>query len=285
MKLLALLILLLLRRIDWRQDPERWRAVLERILLAPWPLASLLAATASGRLLVLVLFWAVVGFGIRFGVGDWLYSLPLLLMYVALLWSLIGRARLATDLDEYLRLWFLHDAVALRRLAQTRFLVALPDDAGPAALHRAVLQALFVRAFREYFSWLIVFAFTGLPGLLAYAVIDAACRESRRDVLLPQMGVETRERVDWLTVRLLGLTQLLTGNSSRIWPILDSRLLDDEDPSTELAADLGLAAAGISRQPTVEPDAGLDITDARGLLLRSTVVWILLMAVSVIIGF
>jgi len=38
-------------------------------------------------------------------------------------------------------------------------------------------------------------------------------------------------------------------------------------------------------QVATEPDVGLDITDARGLLLRTQVVWILLMAVSVIIGF
>lgn len=285
MKLLALLFLLVLRRIEWRNDPERWRVALDRILLAPWSLASLLAGTAAGRLLVLVVLWAGAGFFIRFGLGDFLFGLPLLVLYVALLWALIGRDRLGADLNEYLRLWFLRDEPALRRFAAARFAPNLRPDIGTGALHRAVLRALFVRALRETFSWIIVFAFTGLPGLLALATIDAARRGPGRDALLPQVASETRERVDWLTVRMLGLTLLLTGNSSRAWPILDHRLLDDEDPPAELAADLCVAAAGVPPQPVAEPDAGLDITDARGLLLRTQVVWILLMAVSVIVGF
>lgn len=285
MKLLALLFLLVLRRIEWRRDPERWRQTLDRVLLAPWSLAAMLAGTAAGRLLVLVLLWATVGFVIRFGLGDILLSLPLLALYVALLWALVGRDRLGPDLNEYLRLWFLRDDASLRRIVASRFAPTLRPDAGPGAMHRIVLRALFVRAFRETFSWIIVFAFTGLPGLLALAAIDAARRGPGRDALLPQVASEARERVDWLTVRLLGMTLLLTGNSSRAWPILDNRLLDDEDPPAELAADICVAAAGVPPQVATEPDVGLDITDARGLLLRTQVVWILLMAVSVIIGF
>lgn len=285
MKLLAMLILLVLRRVEWRRDPEPWRAGVERVLMAPWPLAAAVAGTATGRLLVLVLLWAAFGFVARFGLAGMLLSLPLLAIYVVLLWSLLGRDRLGADLNEYLRLWFLHDEPALRRFATTHFVPALRADAGMATLHRAVLRALFVRAFRENFAWIIVFAFTGLPGLLALATIEAARRAQARDALLPQVATETRERVDWLAARLLGVTLLLTGNSSRAWPVLDNRLLDDEYPAPELVSDLCVAAAGLSPQVVAEPDAGLDITDARGLLLRTQVVWILLMAVSVIVGF
>ncbi|MFZ5722382.1 MAG: regulatory signaling modulator protein AmpE [Pseudomonadota bacterium] len=290
MKLLALLILLALRRVEWQHDPERWRRVVDRLLLAPWPLAAALAGSAAGRLLVLVLLWAAVGFVVRFGLDDFLLSLPLLALYVALLWALVGRDRLGADLNEYLRLWFLHDAPALRRFAGMRFALTLPVDVSPGALHRAVLRALFVRAFRESFIWIIVFAFTGLPGLLVLAAIEAVRRAQgadavRLDALLPQVAAETRARVDWLAVRLLGATLLLTGNSSRAWPVLDNRVLDEDDPAEDLAADLCVAAAGLPLQPADEPDVGLDVTDARGLLLRTQVVWILLMALSVIVGF
>lgn len=284
MKLLAMLLLLVLRRIEWRRDPATWRGTLDGILLLPWPLAALLARTAAGRLLVLVLLWAAAGFVVRFGLADVLLSLPLLALYVALLWTLIGRDRLGHDINEYLRLWYLHDPVILRRFVRTRFGVAV-DGMTDAGLHRAVLGAIFVRAFRENFVWIIVFAFTGLPGLLALAVIAAAHKAGDRDALLPQVAAETRERLDWLAARLLGVTLLLTGNSARAWPILDNRLLDDEDPSAELLADVCVAAAGVAPQPSGEPDVGLDMADARGLLLRTQVIWILLMSVSVIIGF
>ena len=52
-----------------------------------------------------------------------------------------------------------------------------------------------------------------------------------------------------------------------------------------LVADLGVAAAGMSPVAGEETDAGLEISDARGLVLRTQVVWIMLMAVSVIVGF
>ena len=86
-------------------------------------------------------------------------------------------------------------------------------------------------------------------------------------------------------MRLLGVTFLLTGNSARVWPLLESRLLDDEDEPAEFGADLGVAAAGMSPVAGGEADAGLEISDARGLVLRTQVVWIMLMAVSVIVGF
>ncbi len=284
MKLLALLILLTLRRVEWRRNPDAWRALADRILLAPLPLAASVSRTAPGRLLVLVVLWAVVGFLLRFGLADFLLSLPLLMIYVALLWLCIGRDTLGADINEYLRLWYLRDAAALREFTVSRFGISA-TDAG--TLHRGVLRALFVRGFRENFGWVMVFAFTGLPGLLVLAVMDAVQRRQagERDELLAQAAHETRERLDWLLVRMLGVTLLLTGNSSRAWPILDSRLLDDEDPAAELIADLCVAAAGVPPQGSAEPEVGLDVTDARGLLLRTQVVWIMLMAVSVIIGF
>lgn len=284
MKLLAMLGLLILRRIEWRHDPVSWRTTIEHILLLPWPLAALLARTAMGRLLVLVLLWAAIGFVIRFGLAEVWLSLPLLALYLALLWAFVGRDRLGADLNEYLRLWYLHaaDGTELQRFVATRFGVT---GVTGGALHRQVLAAMFVRAFRETFGWIIVFAFTGLPGLLALAVIDTAGRTRTLDALLPQVAAEARARLDWLTARLLGATLLLTGNSARAWPILDNRLLDDEDPATELVVDVCVAAAGVALQPQTEPDVGLDVADARGLLLRTQVIWILLMSVSVIVGF
>ncbi len=316
MKLLALLMVLALRRVEWRHDVgadrDSWRnsahAVLYRLLLAPLPLLAVLVRTAMGRLLALVIFWALIGLLLRFGLADVWLSVPLLMIYVALLWACIGRDRLGHDINEYLRRWYLHDTAEFHAFVQQRFGV-VADDAG--ALHRCVLRAVFVRAFCEHYAWIIVFAFTGLPGLLVLAVIHTAQREdmSARDELLRQAAQEIRPRLDWLLVRLLGSTLLLTGNSARVWPILDSRMLDTDepvvdapagdaslfvdpsraDPAHDLLADLCVAASGLSPQTAAasnrEPDVGLDMPDVRGLLLRTHVVWIMLMAVSVIIGF
>lgn len=280
MKLLAFLVLLALRRIEWRHDPAAWRDAAVRLLLAPLPLAGTLARTPSARLLVLLLLWVAVGFLLRFGMGDFLLSLPLLAVYVALLWAFVGRDRLGADINEYLRLWYLGDEAALRQFVTARF-GAGGDDA--PVLHRNVLRAIFVRAWRENFTWIIVFAVTGLPGLLALAVLESVQRGG--DPRLAGAAQDMRARLDWLVVRLLGVTLLLTGNSGRAWPVLDSRLLDDEDPAGNLAGDLCVAAAGLSSQPAGTPEVGLEVTDVRGLLLRTQVVWIMLMAVSVIVGF
>jgi membrane protein required for beta-lactamase induction len=284
MKLLALLILMALRRVEFRHDPAQWRATFDRALLSPLSLLAMVTRTSAMRLVLLVVLWAAVGFLLRFGLEGVLLSWPLLLIYLGTLWILVGRDRLGPDLNEYLRLWYLKDEQALRDHAQTRFGVA---EAALPALHAGVLRALFVRAYGETFAWIVVFAVTGLPGLLALAALDATVRDSgidgQRDTLLVREAREMRARLDWLAVRLLGMTLLLTGNSGRVWPILDSRLLDDEDPAEELTADLCVAASGIA--PGDAGDVGLDITDARGLLLRTQVIWAMLMAVSVIVGF
>jgi len=283
MKLLALLVLLALRRIEFRKDPAAWRPLLERALLAPLPLLTMFLRTTSARLLGLVIVWACVGFLLRFGLADVLLSWPLLLLYLGLLWVLVGRDRLGPDLNEYLRLWYLHDNDALRAFVRERFgagVVALPET------HAQVLRALFVRAYGETFVWIVVFAVTGLPGLLALAALDATQRRQagEGDDLLAREARDMRARLDWLVVRLLGLSLLLIGNSGRAWPILDSRLLDDEDPAEQLMADLGVASAGITAAGE-QVEVGLDISDARGLLLRTQVIWAMLMAVSVIVGF
>lgn len=285
MKLLALLVVLALRRVELQRDPAALAGTLRRLLLAPLPLASVLARTPTGRLLALVMFWVLAGFLVRFGLNDALLSLPLLATYVLLLWILLGRDRLGPDINEYLRLWYLRDGPALAAFAHARFAVDAGDD--EAALHRGVLKAMFVRAFRENFVWLIVFAVTGLPGLLLLATLDAAQSGlgGSRDSLLAREAEDMRARLDWLVARLFALTLLLTGNSTRAWPHLDNRLLDDEDPAEELVATVCVAAAGVAPQTAPEPEVGLDITDARGLLLRTQVVWILLMAISVIVGF
>lgn len=287
MKLLALLLLLLGRRVEWRHDPAQWRGAFDRALRAPMPLVRLVARSASGRVLALVLLWAAAGFLLRFGLADALFGWPLLVIYLAVMWALVGHDRLGPDLNEYLRLWYLQDQDALRGFARERFGSAVAGEGGVAALHRGVLRALFVRAYRETFAWIIVFAVTGLPGLLAFAAIDSLLREAggSREAWLADAAREMRTRLDSVAVRLLGLTLLLTGNSTRAWPILDSRLLDDEDEPAELAADLGIAAAGLSPVPGEDVDAGLEVGDARGLVLRTQVVWIMLMAVSVIVGF
>lgn len=285
MKLLALLIILAVRRVDWRHDPQVARRHLYDVLLVPLPLAAAFARTPGGRLLLLAMFWVVIGFVVRFGIGDVLLSLPLLCIYGLLLWVLLGHNLLGPDLDEYLRRWHLEDHEELRRFARERFGVTVE---GPvAAVHRAVLRALFVRAYREKFAWIVVFALIGLPGLLLLATIDAVRTDlaGRRDPLLRQAAMEMGERMDWLVSRLFALSLLLTGNTARAWPLLDNRLLDDDDPSEELLATVSVAAAGFSPREAAEPDVAMDITDARGLLLRTQVLWILLMALSVIVGF
>lgn len=285
MKLLALLILLALRRVEIRGDAAAWRERLDGVLLMPWPLLAMVARTPGVRLLWLVVLWACVGFLLRFLLGDVLLAWPLLAVYVGMLWLLAGQDRLGPDLNEYLRLWYLGDEQAVREFAAARFGV---DARGvtPVQLHARVLRSLFVRGYRETFAWIIVFALTGLPGLLALAALDAALRAppGGRDEVLAYVAQDMRARFDWLGVRVLGATLLLTGNSGRAWPILDSRLLDDEDPADELVADLGVAAAGVASSGQDAPEVGLDVSDARGLLLRTQVVWAMLMAVSVIVG-
>lgn len=285
MKLLALLLILALRRVEWRHDPLPARNRLYEVLLAPAPLAAAFSRTPGGRLLVLSLFWIAVGFVLRFGVGDALLSLPLLFVYALLLWLVLGHNRLGPDINEYLRRWHLDDQDGLRVFAREHFGVTV--DGSGAAVHRAVLRALFVRAYREKFAWIVVFAVIGLPGLLLLATLDAArtLPTGARDPLLQQAAMEMGERLDWLVSRLFALSLLLTGNSARAWPPLDNRLLDDDDPSEELVATVSVAAAGFASREPPEPDVVMDIIDARGLLLRTQVLWILLMALSVIVGF
>lgn len=285
MKLLALLTLLFLRRIEWRRDVDAWRERLDRLLLAPLSLLGILARPADTRLALLMLLWAVAGLLVRWSLDSpWLAPL-LLVVLVVMLWLLIGADRLGPDINEYLRRSHLDDGGDLPAFARARF--GVEPDCTTSSRHRAVLRAIFVRAYRETFAWLIVFCVLGLAGLLMMAVLDAARRlpAGAPDARLRQVAGEFRDRLDWLVARLFALSLLLTGNSSRAWPLLDSRLLDDEDPADELVATVSAAAAGFASQEPAEPDVALDIIDARGLLLRTQVLWVLLLALSVIVGF
>lgn len=281
MKLLALLILLFLRRVEWRRDVAAWRGRLDRALLAPLPFLGILGRSPDTRLALLMFFWAVAGLAVRWSLDSpWLTPLFLVVL-VLVLWLLVGTDRLGPDINEYLRRFHLGDGAELPGFAASRFDV--PADCAPASRHRAVLRALFVRAYRETFAWIIVFCVLGLAGLLMVAALEAA--RGSPDARLRQAAGEFRDRLDWLVSRLFALSLLLTGNSSRAWPLLDSRLLDDEDPADELVATVSVAAAGFAPHEPAEPDVALDVIDARGLLLRTLVLWVLLLALSVIVGF
>lgn len=282
MKLLAILAVLLMRRFEWRLADIRFRDGFDAVLAAPAPLFGVFGAGPGTRLLLLALAWGLLALFSRTQFHDFLFGLPLLAGYVLVAWCCIGHDRLGMDLDEYLRRWYRDDEAEWRDFARRGFGV---DADSVADVHRLVVARSFVRAWRDTFSWVVLLALLGLPGLMAYAAVEALARGNLqgRDEQLARVARDALERIDWFLVRLFGVTLLITGHASRTRAMLENRLLDDEDPPAEFLEETGAAAAGLRRHEEA-PDPGVDVSGLRALLQRTLVVWVMIAAATVIVG-
>lgn len=281
MKLLLLLVVLALRRLDigwpaWLLDRQKARHLLAPVenqlnrltesVLLHWLLAVLLPAV----LVALLLGW----------LSGFLWGLPALFVAVLLLLWLLGPESEFRHLDEMLVRGRMGDDQQLAEIATEQFqAIGTPADEGyfPALKKRITRQDL-TNLFATIF-WLIVL---GYGAALLY-VLNRQWLSDENTGRREFAGL-LHTALIWIPARLLVLCMALAGNFSRVaeavagevWQLDDGQSLVDD------------ALAGAMDLPALDDpenlQAGVDqLEKLQSLLLRCLAIWLILSAAWIVI--
>jgi len=275
--LVVLLVLLIEKLTDWRQDvqqDEPWLRLLRRVeassRLAAMPWLGLLLVVLLPVLLLGLLLIALEP--LAYG---WL-SLPLHLL--VLLYSL-GRGHSKRELGQFRDTWRRGDQEAAALVAERDLGLTAADAPG---LLRAVETRLLWGNYQGFFAVIFWYLLLGPMAALAYRLLVLTCEHASTDAMRERAG-QLLHAFDWPAVRVLLLSFGLVGNFVAVNRALLQELLNWDIQARQLLTNVGPAAADLGE--TVEGEAGLARLDnLAALLTRTRMFWYALIALWTIFG-
>ena len=287
MELLAILIALGLFGLWGSGGPvqrDGWFVALHRGL-AGWLGGGVLRVTA------VILPSLAVGL-LHLWVRDALYGLASLLLLVVVLLYAFGRGNLGVATADYLERWSRGDFQAAYQLL--RATGDAPGDAEPVAvpreLHALARSRYYYAAFERRFAVLFWFLVLGPAGAMAYrlAALESA---QARPTDTPATGLALVHWLDWLPVRLLGISYALVGDFDAGLDRWRTLLDDTRTPAAAVLEACGNAAQRLGAD--APPDEPVESLIARGaaelesievLHRRALLVWMVVIALLVMAG-
>lgn len=155
---------------------------------------------------------------------------------------------------------------------------ALPKT--EAAAHKALTEAVFTKSLHQVFSILFWFLLLGPMGAVLYYVL-ALLNKSDELKTFHKAGAQVLGIMDWVPVRLLGLSFALVGSFANVYKPWIKALQKTISKSNELGVTFGLAAIGIDgKKESLETIKG-----AIDLCFRSQVVWVVVLALVTVASY
>lgn len=215
-------------------------------------------------------------------VGDWLFGLVGLVLYVLVLMYSLGRGDLTAELNRFLDAWQRGDKQADTYIAE-EWQCHLPDDVDEVGLHQALRKRFLYRSLERWFTVLFWFVLFGPAGALFYRL----CRlEQDRGMTLLAQWIHFLE---WMPVRLLGLAFGLVGDFSNTISTWRKEALEADIPSDQLCDDYAVAALRLDNSGLSDSDldmrsrAIIEWSEVQNLVHRAVVVWLVAIAILQII--
>ncbi|MEQ9394981.1 regulatory signaling modulator protein AmpE [Haliea sp.] len=148
----------------------------------------------------------------------------------------------------------------------------------PDQLHQQLQASLYYDGFQRWFAVVFWFVLLGPAAALGYRLLQQY-REAEGD---EGPAASILFLLDWLPARLLLVTFTLAGDFVRSRDELVAALLDPWADSQSLLLVVGSAAAGSAADTSASRQAAGEVTALAGLMTRSAVVWVVLIAVLAI---
>ena len=224
--------------------------------------------------------------------ADWLFGLLGLALNVLLLLYCLGRRDYEGLLKRYREQCREGDFEAAFLLARQEF-PAQPEEEDPVDaehLHRWMKRHLAYMGFERWFAVIFYFVLLGAPGALAYRLLQLSA-ELRDEPELRRLQRRLLHIVDWLPARFLVFAFALTGDYMGSREQMTSSIQNLHTPAAETISDAAHAALGL--KSTVFSDNGdveafaqvsdWEIGQLQGLLARSAVAWVLIIALLVVL--
>lgn len=275
-----------LREIDWLQRYQGW-------LEGHLPLAARHPALGLGLILLPPL---VVLALLQTLIDDWLFGLLELLLATVVLYYSLRAAEVEEAVDRYVESREAgHDGDA-RHEAQR-----LVDDGLPEAVDdevRAVADAVLLRACEKGFGALFWFVILGPVGALGYWMTVHVMQDARREAKPWQDWAERlHDLLAWAPAHLMAVGFVLTGSFEdgiRAWGAFwrESPQADVGESNRGVLLAVGRGALRAEEAETAAPmaEAGEMVADAslvrsaRGLVLRTLVIWVAVVALMTLGG-
>mgnify|MGYP003679445562 CR=1 FL=1 len=150
----------------------------------------------------------------------------------------------------------------------------------PEQLHQQLQASLYYDGFQRWFAVVFWFVLLGPAAALGYRLLQLY-REAEGD---DGPAVVLLFLLDWLPVRLLLATFAIAGDFVRSRDELVAALLDTWADGSTLLLAVGSAAAGSASGDSASRQAAGDVAALAGLLFRSGVVWVVVIAVFAILA-
>lgn len=149
----------------------------------------------------------------------------------------------------------------------------------PEQLHQQLQASLYYDGFQRWFAVVFWFVLLGPVAALAYRLLQL-CRGTEDDGPV----VKLLFLLDWIPIRLLLATFAVAGDFVRSRDELVAALVDPWADSSGLLLAVGSAALGVDADDTDPQRAAAEVTALEGLLTRSAVAWMAVIAVLEILA-
>ena len=256
-----------------------------------WPWLSSLGADLRCALVmgVPVLAFALV---FRF-VESLAWGLPAAVLEVGLLYLILSQLTMLESLEQYREALLKGDVQGAFEIADRSLAVraiGLSNDA--RTMNQGVMRAVLFRWFQYFFMMVFWYMVADVAGVvLAWLTLQYAHvrPQGDEDFSNPRASWYLHW-LEWLPVRLLGLTYGLAGNMTNALPVWRAALWNTGSPSEQVLTDIAsaaLAADGQREWHSVESDvaaAAMELEEWHQLHWRSLSVWMVWLAVATIGG-
>ncbi len=174
------------------------------------------------------------------------WSLPGFAFLLVLLIYSLGRGDFNEQIQNYLTLWRNGDFNGAYHTALSfSHGELLEQTENPAQLHKHAVQAMLYQGFERWFSVIFWFVIAGPFGALVYRLsFILANQNGIPDQYCNTMVCRVIYWLEWLPVRLFGISTAVVGNFGSSIKVWRERLWHDEVSTEERLMHYGLAALG-----------------------------------------
>jgi len=156
---------------------------------------------------------------------------------------------------------------------------------GAAEKVRAITDVTFTKSLHNVFSVLFWYLILGTFGALLYFMVSLINKNADKEFpAMKEANALVLGVLDWIPVRLLGLSMALVGSFGSVFGRWMKALTAGLERSNEFATEFGLAAIG--KDPAKVDDADVqENKDALAIVFRALIVWVVFVALLTIVAF
>jgi membrane protein required for beta-lactamase induction len=211
---------------------------------------------------------------------DFFWGLFYLAFSIVTLFFCLGPACLNNDIDAYLDARSLGDDDEALHYAAV--LTERPASTAPDQQINDVIRAILSAANERIFSVLFWFVLLGPLGAMLYRLTSNICKQDKEDTSLLGAAGVLHASMTWAPARLLAIGYALTGHFDGAVHAYRNRPAEDDIGLSNYDVLVNTGLGALYQQEITDEISG--VRSARGLVLRSILIWIAMLALLTLGG-